>query len=739
MNKQLNYQRLLIVFLICIPVSVGAQNAYYDALKIDFINHKIEASSKEYVKDSIKLMTLIKSNSSIPIVSNTSLTEVLSSFKTNNPSEYNDSIVAIQKLNTKLMIQKNRILVIPDIENFKGFIQSPFNNINKENLDKIRELVITNKHGEFGIHPDYSEIFSEQSLLGGSSLISIPTKVQSANIDAISKFLADRFKEDITALYINKFRKKLDSIPELKALYPKTHSFLKSADVFNYRSLGNDFKEVFEEDLKNTLVNLGNYIEGNEDLKDVLKNKKVYYPFDFALSLSDKLVKGHHPVEILDFLEGKYKDDPDLGFKNYYNIVYGLNILQNNLQRKKSNELSTDFTLVKQFENIWLRFSDLKKLDSPKKIEYFMALIYNQNPTYFTDVLKINKENANDFFKNTIYPITELLNTIENIQSKEKSMTADDYVDVMTNSLNLLKLINKKEEEIYRLTDLSFKNANGTKVEIDVLDLIEKVNDLYKSIQTKDYGYIVTNSLYITEKVLLTSGESKANIVKVTQAMSKYGGFMVDIVTADDSDEVKEAIKKNVTKFSFLDKRNSLFSLTISAHPGVFGGFEELKENNESQVNLGITAPIGFEFMWGIRAKKDLKKKQYAFVKKKDTMITNQQGRKMPDEIEIVKYLSGHSWSIFVSFADLGAAFNYRLNDSESELPQELTFKQIFSPGISLNYGFRNSPLTLGAGIQYTPELRKVTVDDIETNSSSLRALLRLSWDIPLIKIYNKN
>jgi hypothetical protein len=78
------------------------------------------------------------------------------------------------------------------------------------------------------------------------------------------------------------------------------------------------------------------------------------------------------------------------------------------------------------------------------------------------------------------------------------------------------------------------------------------------------------------------------------------------------------------------------------------------------------------------------------------------------------------------------------LNDSKNELPQQLTFKQIFSPGIFVNFAFRNTPLTLGAGIQYIPELRKVTVDNIETSSNSLRGMLRLSWDIPLVKIGSK-
>ncbi|GAA3592144.1 hypothetical protein Q4Q39_05445 [Flavivirga amylovorans] len=673
--NQRNLQRLLFILLLSLSFSLSAQNAYYDALKIDFLEEKY----KEF-----------KSKAGI-------------------------SATEINTIETQILKDKN---------NYDSFLATPFSiALSKENIESIRKSIVINDLGVIAFSSNFVALADQAANPATSNLFSIPVSAQSAIIDGTAKFLAERFKEDITTLYINKFREKLESIPELKALYPKTFSFLKTADVFNYRSLGNDFKEAFEEDLKNILSNLGIYINDNANLKAKLIASKVYYPFDFTLALSDKLINGYHPVEILDYLESRYKSNPDVGFSNYYNITHGLNILQKNLQRKKSDEPSQSIELVKPFENIWLRFSDLKKINTADKIKYFTALIYNQDRNYFSNVLKIDANNVYDFFNNTIYPIAGILNDIENIQSKGKSMTADDYVGVMSNTLKLLKYINGKEEIGFRVGEIKFTGKDGEEVIIDVLDLMDKMVDLYKSIQNKDYGYIVTNGLYVTEKILLASGESKANIIKVTQVVSKYGGFMVDVVTADNSDEVKDAIKKNVTKFSFLDKRNSLFSLTISGHPGIYGGVEELTKNNTSQANFGITAPIGFEFMWGFRTCKGTKNKQYAFVNEDDT----------------IKYLSGHAWSIFVSFADIGAAFNYRLNDTESELPQELTFKQIFSPGVSINYGFRNSPITLGAGIQYSPELRKVTVENIETGSNSLRAMLRLSWDIPLIKIYSKH
>lgn len=349
-----------LIFFVLIPYSGDAQNAYYDALKIDFLEERINNSNNFILKD------------------------------------------------------KN---------NYDLFISNPFDNsLNEENLNSIRENIIFDEFGRIGFSSTLA-ILGEQSLSStGSSLFSIPTSAQSAIIDGTAKFLAERFKEDITTLYIEKFRKRLDSIEELRALLPKTYDFLNTADVFNYRSLGNDFKDAFEVDLKNILENLGNYINANPKLLAKLKAKKVYYPFDFTLSLSDKLINGYHPVEILDYLDSKYKNHSDSGFQNYYNVVHGLNLIQQNLQRRKKQKEPNDFNIVlnEQFENIWLRFSDLKELDSPEKVNYFVALIYNQDKNYFKEVLKIDATKAQDFFRNTIYPIAGVLNTIENIQSKAK-------------------------------------------------------------------------------------------------------------------------------------------------------------------------------------------------------------------------------------------------------------------------------------------------------------------------------
>jgi hypothetical protein len=124
------------------------------------------------------------------------------------------------------------------------------------------------------------------------------------------------------------------------------------------------------------------------------------------------------------------------------------------------------------------------------------------------------------------------------------------------------------------------------------------------------------------------------------------------------------------------------------------------KSNSPS---FGITAPIGFSFSW------------------------------RSDSKEI--YAPSHS--LFISAIDLGAPISYRLmNDAANGLPENIKWKQIFSPGLYYIYGFKNAPMCLSVGVQYTPLLRKIETDSILEEENVVKAGISLMVDIPLFSIY---
>lgn len=214
---------------------------------------------------------------------------------------------------------------------------------------------------------------------------------------------------------------------------------------------------------------------------------------------------------------------------------------------------------------------------------------------------------------------------------------------------------------------------------------------------------------------------------KILFNLVKYGNFVVEIVNAKNSEEMQKAISQVVLPpGSFITKRTSVLTLSVTAHPGLYFALEappgDLADN---AFNLGLTAPIGLELTWGGKTnvrEKAVSKDGLVYFKPKKTLT---------------RYLSGLSWGVFLSAFDLGAVLNYRLVQNSSEiLPDSIKLSQVFSPAIQFNIGLPQNPITLGIALQYTPQLRDMGADGLLDNS--LRFGLKVTWDLPLIQIITR-
>jgi hypothetical protein len=93
------------------------------------------------------------------------------------------------------------------------------------------------------------------------------------------------------------------------------------------------------------------------------------------------------------------------------------------------------------------------------------------------------------------------------------------------------------------------------------------------------------------------------------------------------------------------------------------------------------------------------------------------------------------SIGLFLQVIDLGAMLNYRLQSSSNTLPDKVGWSAIFSLGVSLSYGFPESPWSIQLGYQRGPELRKITKDGNGALFPSDRIQIRFAYDIPLLRI----
>ena len=307
----------------------------------------------------------------------------------------------------------------------------------------------------------------------------------------------------------------------------------------------------------------------------------------------------------------------------------------------------------------------------------------------------------NDLNKNILSRLVPILTKIDElIKTKDKNITEEQNFEIYLKNINeLLKLLANIE-----------KTQNKTTNDIQaIINFTQNSLYAYNSIRTKNYSNIPLYIFNIVQPFI--KKQDSTEFINLIHKVDHISGFASAIVSAQTSEEVKDAIKKYADPpASFIDKRQNKFHITLGGMPGVFFGLEKLDDPSTTQTqnnsegyhpSWGLTLPIGVDFTFGMK----LFKKQ-------------------------------HSFGIFVQALDLGAMLNYRLNTQANSLPDKVGLDAVFSPGIAIHYDFPKSPWTLQLGYQRGPKLRKISTEittDDRVKSNIIQ--LRLSYDIPLKKI----
>ena len=162
-------------------------------------------------------------------------------------------------------------------------------------------------------------------------------------------------------------------------------------------------------------------------------------------------------------------------------------------------------------------------------------------------------------------------------------------------------------------------------------------------------------------------------------------------------------------------KRKKKVTVALNAYLGVSVGQENWEQNStnteETFTNIMPTMPIGFS------VSRRLGKRR--IVINESTLQTKQ--------------MDGHSLSLFLSLIDLGSFFTYVPGDTQFG-ETDLTFKNVFRPGLQLHYNIKNSPFYVGAGGQYGPQFREVQGEQITLQST--RFFLNFGVDVPLKTLF---
>jgi hypothetical protein len=589
---------------------------------------------------------------------------------------------------------------------------------NKSGLFEDYTAMVAIKSGS--VAPGLFAINSLKLPTGLGAVATTGTDVITKVIDGVTKYYAEEFKKAKTTAYINLFENTVGKYGDLQIIFPKTYEKLKTIDPAKLVNLGGEMKDIFKSDLKNLIFNLQKHINDNtantfngaqlhylnSTNTTTIKNSPYFVHFNIIATISDKLINKIHPADLFNYLDDKYYIADAFGklprteYKIYGNVFHAINLIQTSL--RDTNKMATT-----QFNNVWINHEQISKLDG-ESAKYFVFLLYISDKSFFNSFIpaSIDFTVAADvelFIEDYIKPA---LNTLNEIQDFRKTHQEKIYELRLSDYIGLFKNIIFSNEQFKNTVFSIIPDANK-KNTLYYFDLFDKITQIYSNIENEKYDNVIYNSVSILNDIIGISENKNTDktLIVVLKKMSEYGAFMADVIKAESSDDIKEVIKRFASPSgSYVEKRSSAFTLSLSGHPGYFVGFEKLKStsNDKCKFQTGITLPIGLE----------------------TTIKLNPNNK------------NSSSISLFTQAVDIGAILNYRLDDETSDLPEKITLAQIFSPGVSINYGVANSAVAFGLGYQYTPKLRSVTSEGSGVLRNGNRFFLRISCDIPTLYLY---
>lgn len=299
---------------------------------------------------------------------------------------------------------------------------------------------------------------------------------------------------------------------------------------------------------------------------------------------------------------------------------------------------------------------------------------------------------------NAVYSVMRTEQLMSTIPPNMTAAMVDDYVKSLKKKL---KKYLRDYPDIYTIVDTKITafesdlTANGTILTPDNI----------KNIFKQNFTFTETQQRTIVEEL---ASVGLANLDTTNEALNKYGKLMASIILAKDSNDIKDILDEvAMATGGYMVKQRSVFSTTVTFYPGIEYGWENVDQGNGSDAKgtyIGATLPIGVEFAFG----------------------TNWQ-----------KFPLG-AVGVFVQVLDLGAVLNYSLTNKNDdvETTPEYGFKQVLSPGAYATFHVTNTPITLGAGASYSPELRNVTGTTTTVQSSALQFGFFVAVDLNVFTLY---
>ncbi len=558
----------------------------------------------------------------------------------------------------------------------------------------------------------------------------------------LTDFLIERTKTELNIAFFERFKDEMtkEEYKDLKILFPQTFQMLTAIgdQMYYYNNYIQGLRHAFETDLKRMPYHIRNWV----DLHEASIDASVSNTIRIGLITTTSIIENKHPGAILKDLSTEVKslneNENDNIFQTFENITHFVALISESFRDtlgasdywvdgSKIRQLANDEVLLRIYLGLFyqqinldsakldIAFSnDITLLDLLETIgqnwnKY--SFVANRLISRFSSQINLTQSSVARFneTKRRVNTNDELTNRVRNYEM------FNAYYDITTSMLDILRNIglgmNEFSEGINNVDTIIGKKIKPvfTRTILEKIDeiLIARIETTHKigvHVFNKQYAGAVAQTFLILNRAVPDKNNQ-------WQTFLKYGTFMANLVSADSPEAVTAAIEAVAVPLgSYSIKRHSNFSIALNGYLGIFGG-QEFISGMDNAWNASITAPVGISFNW-----RRCENKYVGWV--------------VPT-------------SIFTSIIDLGVITNYRLTETNdvSSVPK-VKLNNIISPGIFLEWRLGKTPLTLGAGGQFGPQIREQIIKDDMGNitgkeliSEALywRAGLSLKVDIPIL------
>lgn len=539
---------------------------------------------------------------------------------------------------------------------------------------------------------------------------------ETAIIYGVTDFIIKRAKEELVEVYLQNWYEKLNNDPVLAPMLVQTLSVTKafvSDGGLSLARYGDKWKAAIQEDLRHIpeLLEDTTYVSIVLDhmKKDIsaTDKKELIASITGSAELIGRLYLKEHVVNAVASMSARYSS-ADTVFKN--NPLFPRMIVLSDIVMKVAGRFDDDQTYMP------VKIEDVKDLNMDSWM-IMLKLVYARNNIRLQYVMdeggslgifgpdSLRKVEA---FKNLVNETITRLQTYQyliSLKNNEK-LSFDDTRKFFEAGFGLF-------DNISRFM-VFCKIEEGISYTQQIKPYLRYATEMGEGISTQQYGKVLDGALGILTKVNTND--------TITGNLQRYGSFMLNILSAKESTDVEAALDELIPKGTYQLKNTKRLAVSISAFPGVMIGTETIRKypyaviagadkKADTKFSVAPYLPIGLDFSFHTRSKEKLQ--------------------------ERAKQNKYGSMNIGIQLVDLGAVLNYRISgDSTVSSSPEISWQQLLSPGAQVMWHFTNSPIVVGAGVNYTPSLRKIDQAGLSYSSNALRFGIFMGVDVTLFHLH---